>query len=295
MQRRLFLALPGAVVAAAQSQFRKSICSGIFPSGMTFAEKFRRTREAGFEGIEMRLGEEIGLDLPADDLKRIGDAARAAKVEIVSVWLSGPLSENPLNSPDASKRAAGVATVTRALDVAAAVGCGAMLIVPGRVGSGPKMFAGYEDSWNRISAEMKKVVPHAEKRKVVITPENVWNKFLVSPLEMRAFIDQFRSPSVQSQFDTGNIMQWGYPQDWILTLGSRIKRVHVKDYKLSARSEQGRFVDLLEGDVDWKEVMGALVKVGYRGFISPEYGGDAKDPDRINKISKALDKILSMA
>jgi hexulose-6-phosphate isomerase len=130
---------------------------------------------------------------------------------------------------------------------------------------------------------------------VVITPENVWNKFLVSPLEMRAFIDQFRSPSVQSQFDTGNIMQWGYPQDWILTLGSRIKRVHVKDYKLSARSEQGRFVDLLEGDVDWKEVMGALVKVGYRGFISPEYGGDAKDPDRINKISKALDKILSMA
>jgi L-ribulose-5-phosphate 3-epimerase len=294
MQRRAFLALPGALAAQPAPRFRKGICSGIFPADMSFEEKFRRTREAGFEGIEMALGAEIPLDLSADELKRIADAARRAQVEIVSVWISGPLSDNPLNSPDPEKRARGVATVIRALDAAATLGCGAMLIVPGRVGSGAKMFAGYEDSWNRISAELKKVVPHAEKRKVIITPENVWNKFLVSPLEMRAFVDQFQSPWFQTQFDTGNIMQWGYPQDWILTLGPRIKRVHVKDYKLSSRSEQGRFVDLLEGDVDFKEVMAALVKVGYRGFISPEYGGD-KDPDRINKMSRALDTILAMA
>ncbi len=90
-------------------------------------------------------------------------------------------------------------------------------------------------------------------------------------------------------------MQYGYPQDWILTLGPRIKRIHVKDYKLSARSEQGRFVGLLEGDVDWKAVMAALVKVDYRGYLSPEIGYDANEPDQLKKVSRALDKILAMA
>ena len=93
---------------------------------------------------------------------------------------------------------------------------------------------------------------------MLLNPENVWNKFLVSPLETRKFVDQFHSPWIQTHFDVGNVMQYGYPQDWILTLGPRIKRVHLKDYKLSARSEQGHFADLLEGDVDWKEVMAAL-------------------------------------
>jgi hexulose-6-phosphate isomerase len=295
MQRREFLSTPAALAAASGPRFRKSICSGVFPKGMDFAEKFRRTREAGFEGIEMRLGEEIALDLSADALQRIAGAARDARVEIVSVWISGPLAENPLNSPDAEKRAKGVSILNRAIDVAAEVGCGAMLVVPGRVGSGPQMFAGYEDTWKRVTVEMKKAIPHAARRKVILTPENVWNKFLVSPLEMRAFVDQFSSPWLQTQFDIGNVMQFGYPQDWILTLGPRIKRVHAKDYKLSTRSEQGHFVDLLEGDVDWKAVMAALIQIDYRGFVSPEYGGDPKDPDRIHKISRALDRILAMA
>jgi len=90
-------------------------------------------------------------------------------------------------------------------------------------------------------------------------------------------------------------MQYGYPQDWILTLGSRIKRVHVKDYKLSNRTEQGHFAPLLEGDVDWKAVMAALVKVDYHGTLSPEIGYEAGDPDQLKKVSLALDKILAMA
>ena len=110
------------------------------------------------------------------------------------------------------------------------------------------MQVGYEDTWQRVTASFRAAVPHAAACKVIITPENVWNKFLVSPLEMRAFVDQFQSPWLQTHFDIGNVMQFGYPQDWILTLGPRIRRVHAKDYKLSARAEQGRFVDLLEGD-----------------------------------------------
>jgi L-ribulose-5-phosphate 3-epimerase len=90
------------------------------------------------------------------------------------------------------------------------------------------------------------------------------------------------------------MMQFGFPQDWILTLGPRIRRVHLKDYKLSSRAEQGRFVPLLEGDVAWKDVMAAFAKVGYRGYMSPEYSYDANDPDQIRRISAAVDKILSL-
>ena len=129
----------------------------------------------------------------------------------------------------------------------------------------------------------------------MLTPENVWSKFLVSPLDMRSFIDQFHSPWVRSHFDIGNVMQFGYPQDWIRTLGARIQRVHLKDYKLAAGGVQGRFVPLLEGDVQWKEVMGELVKIGYRGSCSAELGPDAGDPQLLQKTSRAVDRILALA
>jgi L-ribulose-5-phosphate 3-epimerase len=112
---------------------------------------------------------------------------------------------------------------------------------------------------------------------------------------MRTFVDQFHSPYLQTHFDIGNVMQFGYPEDWILTLGSRIKRIHVKDYKLSNRAEQGRFVGLLEGDVNWKAVMAALVKTGYNGFMSPEIGHDPNQPDQLKQVSKQLDTILALA
>jgi hexulose-6-phosphate isomerase len=90
-------------------------------------------------------------------------------------------------------------------------------------------------------------------------------------------------------------MQYGYPEDWILTLGSRIKRIHFKDFKLGGRGEPARFTDLLQGDVNWKAVMAALVKIGYNGFISPEIGRNASQPDQLKQVSEALDKILAMA
>ncbi len=297
MTRRQFAiaAAAGPLPAAPAAQFRKGICSIIFPKGLPLEEQFRQSRNAGFEGIELPLGEGLPLETGREQAQRIAQAARKAGVEIISLWVSAPLAPNPLNSPDPALRARGVEALRQAIRLASWLECGVLLIVPGRLGSGPRFQIGYQDTWDRVSAEMKKVVPEAEKARVVLAPENVWNKFLVSPLEMRAFVDQFHSPWVGAYFDIGNILQYGYPQDWILTLGARIKRVHAKDYKLSTRAEQGRFVDLLEGDVDWKDVMAALVKVGYRGFISPEYGHRPEDPEQLRKISAALDKILALA
>jgi hexulose-6-phosphate isomerase len=303
MNRREFLfATAGTMLAsrapaglAQGTQFMKSICSVIFPDKMAYADCFAAARNAGFEGIELPLGGKINLSWTPDQAKQLGEAARKAGLSIVSLWVSEPLSSNPLNSPDPMLRARGVETLKKAIDFAALAGCEALLVIPGRLGSGAQFRGGYQDTWDRVSEELKKVIPYAQQSKVCLTPENVWNKFLVSPLEMRAFVDQFQSPWLQTHFDVGNVMQYGYPQDWILTLGSRIRRVHFKDYKLSMRAEQGRFVDLLEGDVDWKAVMSALVKIGYRGFVSPEIDHNPNDPDQLRKVSQALDRILALA
>lgn len=258
------------------------------------AEKFRQAKTAGFEGVEVRFGNEIPMSLSPGEVKRIGDAAREAGVQIASMWVSEPLHTNPLNSPDAAVRARGVDGIKQAIEFATYLNCGALLLYPCRLGNGAKFEVGYQDTWNRVTEELHKAIPSAEQAKVCLTPENVWNKFLLSPLEMRAFVDQFHSPWLQTHFDVGNVMQYGYPQDWILTLGPRIKRVHLKDYKLSNRTEQGHFCDLLEGDVDWKQVMAAFTKVGYHGFLSPEIGNEANDPDKLRKVSAAWDRILAM-
>ncbi len=276
-------------------RFSKGIAGTIFPEHMPWSERFLAAKNAGFDGVEIPVGGEIKLSSTPDEVKRTGEAAHRAGITVASLWVSQPLWDHPLNSPEAAVRAAGAESIVRCLEFARLLNCGAMLLVPARLGSGPKFQVGYQATWDRVTAELKKLIPVAEQKKVIITPENVWNKFLVSPLEMRAFVDQFKSPWLQTHFDTGNVMQFGYPQDWILTLGPRIKRVHVKDYKLSTRAEQGHFCDLLEGDVDWKEVMAALNRISYQGFISPEVDYDANDPAQLRKVSRALDKILEMA
>ena len=303
MNRREFVVATTGTVLAGRApatpppsgQFIKSITATIFPDSMPYAECFRQAKNAGFEGVEIQMGREVTLTSPPDQVKRVGEAARQAGVAIASMWVSQPLAKNPLNSPDPEARARGVEAIGKAIELATYLGCGALLLYPGRLGTGPRFEVGYETTWERFTVELKKLIPAAEKARVLLTPENVWNKFLVSPLEMRAFVDQFHSPWLQTHFDIGNVMQYGFPQDWILTLGPRIKRVHVKDYKLSTRDEQGRFVNLWEGDVNWREVMAAFVKVGYRGFLSPEVGHDPNDPDLLQKTSQALDKILALA
>jgi hexulose-6-phosphate isomerase len=295
MTRREFALTTTAALAAPSPSFEKSICSVVFPDTMPVEDYFAAARNAGFAGVEIPFGSAIPMDAAPDALSRIVDAAGKAQCTIVSLWVSAPLSANPLNSPDAATRARGAEIVRRAIEICSALHCEAMLLVPGRLGSGRHLAVGYEDTWNRVSETLRPVIPQAAKRNVCITPENVWNKFLVSPLEMRAFVDQFHSPFLQAHFDIGNVMQYGFPQDWILTLGARIRRVHLKDYKLAARAEQGRFVPLWEGDVAWKEVMSALVKVGYRGFLSPEYSYNAGEPDQLKRLSAAVDRILALA
>lgn len=285
------MALPVAAAASPAARFKKSICDGIIPASASLAEAFRQVKRAGFDGYEITMGSKLNLDTPAGELKSIAAAARDSGVTIVTISVSRPFSKCPLNDPDPAVRAQGVDVIKRSIDIAHQLNSGTILLVPSRVGAGPKLTHRYEDTWKLTSEELRKTIAHAAQAKVILTLENVWNKFLLSPLEMRAFVDQFHSPWLQAHFDIGNVLQFGYPQDWILTLGPRIKRMHIKDFQL--RSNQ--FVAPMEGDVDWPAVVAALVKIDYRGWLSPEYGYDAKDPDQINRLSAVVDRIYALA
>jgi hexulose-6-phosphate isomerase len=300
MTRRHVLAVPlaaSAFSAGAQPapRFTKGICSVIFPKEMPRPECFAQARSAGFDAMELAIGPDFPLDISRDDARRMADAAAKAGIRIVTLWVSEALHQNPLNAADADVRARGVAAMRRAIAIAADMNCGAVLLYAVRLGNGARLEYGSQETWDRFTAELAKVVPDAERAKVSMNPENVSNKFLLSPLEMRSFVDQFHSESVGAHFDTGNCMPYGYPEDWILTLGKRIRRIHFKDYKLAGRGEPGRAADLLEGDVNWKAVMAALVKTDYDGPISPEIGRNPAKPDQLREVSAALDKILAMA
>ncbi|HZL57520.1 MAG TPA: sugar phosphate isomerase/epimerase family protein [Bryobacteraceae bacterium] len=130
---------------------------------------FARIKSARFDAVELRLD----VDLTAAD--RTGAIARDHGLEIASLWASQPLSHHPLNSPDSATRAKGVDDIRRATEVAAAIGCTALLLVPGRVGSGPSLFAGYEETWKRFTGELSKCIPAAASHRVVLTVENVWS------------------------------------------------------------------------------------------------------------------------
>ena len=262
---------------------------------MPRAECFVQAKSAGFDAIELSVGADVPLDISHDDARRMADAAEKAGIKIATLWVSEPLHQNPLNSPDAAVRTKGVEAIRKSLSIATDLNCGALLIYAVRLGSGAKLEFGSQETWDRYSAELAKVVPDAERAKVLLDPENVWNKFILSPLEMRSFVDQFHSPWVGTHFDVGNVVLYGYPEDWIVTLGQRIKRIHFKDFKLGGRSEPAHFADLLEGDVNWKAVMAALVKIGYNGFISPEISRNSNQADQLKHVSAALDKILAMA
>lgn len=299
MNRRQVLALPLAAALSAQAQssprFTKGICSIIFPKDMPRPECFAQAKSAGFDAVEIAVGTDLSLDISHDDARRMADAAAKAGIQIATLWVSEPLHQNPLNAPDPVVRARGVEAIRKAIAIATDLNCSALLLYAVRLGNGAKLEVGSQDTWDRYSAELAKVVPDAASAKILLNPENVWNKFLLSPLEMRSFVDQFHSPWVGTHFDAGNVMQYGYPEDWILTLGPRIKRIHFKDFKLGGRGEPARFADLLEGDVNWKAVMAALVKIGYNGPISPEIGRNPNQPDQLKQVSTALDKILALA
>lgn len=276
---------------------KKGISIWSFPAG-TLAESFALAADAGFEGVEVALDEgagEITLESTEKDLLEIKRQATQSGIELYSV-ASGLYWNYFLNDADEAIRSKAQDIVKKQLETAAILGCDSILVVPGCVNAefaAPGKVMDYETCYNRSLESIMKVKKYAEEYKVNIGLENVWNKFLLSPLEMRDFIDKVGSEYVGSYFDVGNTLANGFPEHWISTLGKRIKKVHFKDYRVEAGGLHG-FVDLLAGDVNYPAVIKALDNIGYDGWVTAEMIPNYKYHTEaiIYNTSFAMDKIL---
>jgi hexulose-6-phosphate isomerase len=277
--------------AAAAGGLKKAVYISMLPKeqkdaaggaqALSYQQRFQIAKDVGFEGIE------IGTIANPAEAAEIKEASAKTGLTIHSVmnadhWRYPLSSDNP---EDVAKSVAGMETSLRNAKL---WGCDSVLLVPAVVNEKTS----YKDAWTRSQKVVKeRILPLAQELRVVIGMEEVWNKFLLSPLEMARYVDEFASPWVKAYLDVGNMLFYGYPQDWIRTLGPRIHRVHVKDFKLDRREGKFYWKNLGEGDVDWPEVRKALGEVGYEGWVTTEIsGGDAA---YLKDVVARLDRIFA--
>lgn len=240
-----------------QLDLKKGYMLGSFPSrnDYTLFEQFQMLEMAGFQGAEP----ESGLNR-----SEVLEAMEATGLEVPSVMVSTHWSQ-PLSSSDADTRRAGLEGLLTALQDAHDYGAKCVLLVPGVVNES----VSYDEAYYRSQEEIRKAIPMAEDLDVTIAIENVWNQFLLSPMEAARFVDEFETDAVGWYMDVGNIMNFGFPDQWIKILGDRIAMVHIKEYSMDKRNSEGPGagfrVNYLEGDSNWQAIMSALRDVGYDG------------------------------
>ncbi len=257
------------------AKLRKALQLGMLPKELSDSEKFRLAKKCGFDGIEAYPMENL------DAAKQLGKLARQASVPIHSIIYGG--WDAPFSDPDPKVIDKGLAAMEAALRSAKAMGADTVLLVPAVV----KEDVSYVQAYKRSQRHIRKLLPLAQELGVVIAVENVWNKFLLSPLEFARYVDEFESPWLKAYFDIGNVILFGFSQDWIRTLGKRIVKIHLKDFK-----RQGyQWTNLLDGDVNWPEVRRALDEIGYDGFLTTELRGG--DEAYLKDLAGRIDRILA--
>lgn len=289
--RREFLKVAAAVgvgvplvrrVAAASGQaqpggLRKACQFGMLPKDLSDAEKFALAKRCGFEGIE---ASSVIEELAA--ARELGALARQAGVPFHSVVYGG--WQAPLSDPNPDVTDKGIAGMETAMRSAKALGADNVLLVPALVTE----TVSYGQAYERSQKNIRKLLPLAQELQITIAVENVWNKFLLSPLEFARYVDQLDHPWLKAYFDVGNVILFGFSQDWIRTLGKRIARIHLKDFK-----RQGyQWTNLLDGDVNWPQVRKALAKTSYSGFMTTELSGG--NEAYLTDLARRIDKIIAM-
>jgi hexulose-6-phosphate isomerase len=286
---------------------KKSISQWSFPAGLTMDECLAWAKDAGFEGIEIALEEDpdgaraamgmLTVERVATQAKAIRKAADKAGLGIAAV-ATGLLWTYPLTADDTQVRAKARRLTEATLKAGSILGVDTALVIPGVVAApfGPPVApVPYDLCYQRCREAVTALIPAARKYGVKLGLEPVWNGFLLSPLEWADFVDSFQSPWVSVYFDVGNVLRTGFPEQWIRILGRRISRVHVKDFKRSVDTLSG-FCDLLDGDVNWPEVMAALREIGYDGWVTAEVmPPNPHAPEHILQVnSLAMDRIFAM-
>jgi hexulose-6-phosphate isomerase len=280
-RREMLAAVPFAAAAApapARLPIRRAVEFSMLPRGIPVLDRFQMARDAGFEAIECPTTPDAAA------AEEILAASRKTALPIHSV-MNSEHWRSPLSSADPAVVEKSLEGMRTSLRNAKLWGADTVLLVPAVVN--PE--TSYAQAWERSQREIRKLIPLAAEVKVIIGLEEVWNKFLLSPLEFARYVDEFASPWIRAYFDIGNVAIQGYPQDWIRTLGKRIVKLHFKDFSFKKRVAE--FTPLLEGEIDWRAVHDALADIGYQGTATVELsGGDAA---YLKEVNARFEKILA--
>jgi L-ribulose-5-phosphate 3-epimerase len=268
-------ALPSPVGPAGTPRIKKGILLGMLPKNLSYADRMKMARDVGFEGIQANTTPD---QREAEEIKKAADDAgiKIDSVMNMAHW------KYPLSSADPAVVQKSLDGMKTSMNNAKLWGSYSVLLVPAVVNEETS----YKDAWTRSQKAIRTLIPMAKQLGVVIALEEVWNKFLLSPLEFATYIDEFKSPWIKAWFDVGNVVLFGYPEDWIRTLGKRIVEVHLKDFKRKGYE----WVNLGEGSVNWPEVKKAFAEIGYSGYATTEL--DDGDEAYLRDVSQRVDRLL---
>ena len=262
---------------------KKSLKFGMIKEDLSVMDKFKLIKDLGFDGVEMDSPNELTE-------KEILEARDKTGIEIPGV-VNSVHWKAPLSDPDPAVRAQCVESMKTAIRACKTYGGTTVLLVPAIVSEK----VSYDDAYRRSQEEIRKLLPIAAETGVKIAIENVWNNFLISPMEAARYIDEFESEYIGWYFDVGNIIRYGWPEQWIKILGKRIIKIDIKDYSRDKQTKEGIWegfkVKLGEGSTDWKAVNAALTAIGYQGWGSAEVAGG--DRTRLLEISQRMDQLYS--
>ena len=253
----------------------------MLPKELSVLDRFKLAKDAGFEATAVHT---VTDPKQAEEMRA---ASTATGLKIHSV-MNEAHWQFPLSSDDPEVVRKSVAGMETSLRNAALFKAGTVLLVPAVVDAKTS----YADAWKRSQQVIReRILPLAAELKVVVALEEVWNKFLLSPLEFARYVDEFQSPWAKAYFDVGNVVFYGFPQDWIRTLGQRIVRVHLKDFKLERGAGKFTWKNIGEGDIDWVEVRKAFGEIGYEGYMTTEIEGG--DKAYLADVNARLDRFLA--
>ena len=248
-------------------KIKKAVKYGMIKDGKTPLEKLQLLKDLGFDGVEPNF-EEV-------DMKELGKASEATGIPVHGI-VKGWSFDN----------------INVCIDQAKEIGATSVLIVAGKVDENMP----YERNYIETQEKMKPAGEHAAKQEIHLLVENVWNNFLLSPLEMVRYIDEIDNPWVGAYFDVGNVARYGWPEHWIPVLGKRIGKLDIKEYSTKIMNDEGLWkgfeVEIGDGTIDWAAVRRELAAIDYNGFATAEVGGG--DKDRLADIAARMDKVLGL-
>ncbi|WP_028268159.1 sugar phosphate isomerase/epimerase family protein [Arthrobacter sp. MA-N2] len=275
---------------------KKGINVWSLASGTSPEEALRLSHSAGFQGVELVLSEtgKLSLESTPQELRSLRGHAEDLGIEIHSLATMLQLQYNLVSDSPLVRQKAVDATKVQ-IETAKVLGAETVLVVPGYVGVDfipDAETVRYDHAYDRALDAFRELAPFAEAAGIRIGVENVWNRFLTTPREMREFLDEVGSHYVGSYFDIGNALGTGFPEQWIEILGHRIVKVHVKDYRTNPGGLSS-FVDLLSGDVNFPEVLRALTEVGFNDYCSAEVTPYRWHPEQsAYNASASMDRIF---